>query len=84
MPRRKLGANLVVYAVIPAGTRLQSVPYVTYEPGQSYRGATSGVIGGAFGSFQTYGSTAGSLQTQYTSEEIERYTHVVGYLTKKS
>jgi hypothetical protein len=80
---RKLGADLVVYAVVPAGTRLQSVPHVTYEPGQSYRGSTSGVVGGVFGSFQTYGSTAGSLQTQYTSEEVGRYTHVVGYLTKK-
>jgi hypothetical protein len=39
---RKLGADLVVYAVIPAGTRLQSVPHVTYQPGQCYRGATYG------------------------------------------
>src|ERR1700692_4909138 len=63
---RKLGADLVLYAVIPVGTRLQSVPHITYEPGESYSGTTSGVIGGVFGSFQTYGSSSGRLQTQYT------------------
>jgi len=81
---RKLGADLVLYAVIPAGTRLQSVPHITYEPGQSYSGTTSGVVGGVFGSFNTHGSSSGSLNTQYTSEEVGRYTHVVGYLTKRS
>ena len=45
---RKLGADLVLYAVIPVGTRLQSVPHITYEPGESYSGTTSGVIGGGF------------------------------------
>jgi hypothetical protein len=80
---RKLGADLVLYAVIPAGTRLQSVPHITYEPGQSYQGTTSGVVGGVFGSFHTYGSSPGSLHTQYTTEEVGRYTHIVGYLTKR-
>jgi hypothetical protein len=80
---RKLGADLVVYAVVPAGTRLQSVPHVTYEPGQSYGGTASGVVGGVFGTVRTEGSTAGSFHTQYTTEEVGRYTHFVGYLTKK-
>jgi hypothetical protein len=80
---RKLGADLVVYAVVPAGTRLQSVPHITYEPGQSYSGTTSGFVGGAYGSFHTYGSTPGSLHTQYATEEVGRYTHIVGYLTKR-
>jgi hypothetical protein len=80
---RKMGADLVLYAVIPAGTRLQSVPHLTYEPGQSYQGTTSGFVGGVFGSFHTYGSSSGSLRTQYTTEEVGRYTHVVGYLTKR-
>ena len=80
---RKLGADLVVYAVVPVGTRLQSVPHLTYEPGQSYQGTTSGVVGGVFGSFHTYGSSSGSLHTQYTTEEVGRYTHFVGYLTKR-
>lgn len=46
---RKLGADLVLYAVIPVGTRLQSVPHIAYEPGQSYSGTTSGVVGGVLG-----------------------------------
>lgn len=79
---RKLGADLVLYVVVPAGTRLQSVPHITYEPGQSYSGTTSGIVGDTYGSFQTYGSTPGSLHTQYTTEEVGRYTHIVGYLTK--
>jgi hypothetical protein len=29
---RKLGADLVLYAVVGVGTRLQSVPHTTYEP----------------------------------------------------
>jgi hypothetical protein len=48
---RKLGANLVLYVVVPVGTRLQSVPHITYEPGQTYSGTTSGFVGGAYGSF---------------------------------
>lgn len=50
---RKLGADLVIYIMEPAGTRLQSVPHLTYEPGQSYSGTTSGVVGGTFGSKPT-------------------------------
>jgi hypothetical protein len=61
----------------------KSVPHITYEPGESYSGTTSGVIGGVFGSFQTYGSSPGSFHTQYTTEEVGRYTHIVGYLTKR-
>lgn len=80
---RKLGADLVIYAMAPAGTRLQSVPHITYEPGQSYSGTTSGVVGGVYGSFHTYGSSPGSFHTQYTTEEAGRYLHVVGYLTKR-
>ena len=80
---RKLGADLVLYAVIPAGTRLQSVPHITYEPGQSYQGTTSGFVGGNYGTFHTYGSSPGSLHTQFTTEEVGRYTHIVGYLTKR-
>jgi hypothetical protein len=69
---RKLGGDLVIYITEPAGTRLQSVPHLTYEPGQSYSGTTSGVVGGTFGSFQTDGSTPGSFHTQYTTEEVGR------------
>src|ERR1700693_5668521 len=76
---RKLGADLVLYVVVPVGTRLQSVPHITYEPGQTYTGTTTGVVGGTFGSFQTYGSSPGSLRTQYTTEEVGRYTHIVAY-----
>jgi hypothetical protein len=49
---RKMGADLVLYIVVPAGTRLQSVPHITYEPGQTYTGTTTCVVGGTFGSFQ--------------------------------
>jgi hypothetical protein len=62
---RKLGADLVLYIVVPAGTRLQSVPHVTYEPGQTYTGTTTGVVGGTFGSLQTNGSSPGSLRTHH-------------------
>jgi hypothetical protein len=79
---RKRGADLVLYVVVPAGTRLQAVPHITYEPGQSYSGTTSGVIGGTYGSFQTYGSTPGRFHTQYATEEVGRYSHIVAYLTK--
>jgi hypothetical protein len=61
---RKLGADLVLYPVIPVGTRLQSVPHITYEPGQSCSGTTSGVVGGVFGPFHTYGSSPGSLHSR--------------------
>jgi hypothetical protein len=80
---RKLGADLVLYAVVPVGTRLQSVPHTTYQPGQTYSGTTSGVIGGTYGSFHTYGSSPGTFHTQHTTEEVGRYTHIVGYLTRR-
>lgn len=80
---RKLGADVVLYFVVPVGTRLQSVPHITYEPGQTYSGTTSGFVGGTYGSFHTYGSSPGSLRTQYTTEEVGRYTHIVAYLTKR-
>jgi len=70
---RKLGADLVLYVVVPVGTRLQSVPHITYEPGQTYSGTTSGVVGGVYGSFHTYGSSPGSFHTQYSTEEVGRY-----------
>jgi len=43
---RKLVADLVVYAVVGAGTRLQSVPHLPYEPGQSFSSTSSGFVGG--------------------------------------
>ena len=79
---RKLGADLVLYVVVPAGTRLQTVPHITYEPGQTYSETTSGLVGGNYGSFQTYGSTPGKFHTQYATEEVGRYSHIVAYLTK--
>jgi hypothetical protein len=79
----KTRADLVIYVMAPAGTRLQSVPHIIYEPGQTYGGTTSGFVGGAYGSLRTYGSSPGSFHTQYTTEEVGRYTHVVGYLTKR-
>jgi hypothetical protein len=33
---RKLGADLVAYPAIGVETRLESVPHLTYEPGQSF------------------------------------------------
>jgi hypothetical protein len=79
---RKLGAGLVIYAMVGVGTRLQSVPHVSYEPGQSFSANTSGVFGGTYGSATTYGSTSGRLHVERTTEEIGRYTHVAGYLKK--
>ena len=79
---RKLGADLVLYAMIGAGTRLESVPHLTYEPGQSYSGTTSGFFGGTYGSFSTYGSTPGTFRTYRTTEEVGRYVHVAHYLKK--
>ena len=46
---RKMGADLVLYVVVPTGTRLQSVPHITYEPGQTYTRTTTGVVGGTLG-----------------------------------
>jgi hypothetical protein len=80
---RKLGADLVLYVVVPAGTKLQSVLHITYQPGQTYSGTTSGFVGGTYGSFHTYGSSPGTFHTQYTTEEVGRYTHIVGYLTRR-
>jgi hypothetical protein len=56
---RKLGADLVLYAVVGVGTRLESVPHLTYEPGQSLSGTASRFVGGTYGSFSTYGSSPG-------------------------
>jgi hypothetical protein len=80
---RKLGADLVIYIMEPAGTQVQTVPHINYEPGETYTGTTTGVVGSTFGSLQTYGSTPGTFHTQYTTEEVGRYVHVVGYLTKR-
>jgi hypothetical protein len=68
--------------MIGAGTRLESVPHLTYEPGQSYSGTTSGFFGGTYGSFSTYGSTPGTFRTYRTTEEVGRYVHVAHYLKK--
>jgi hypothetical protein len=80
---RKLGAELVIYGMIGVGTRLQSAPRVTYEPGQSFSGTTSGFVGGTYGSFSSYGSSSGSLHTQFVPEEVGRYLHVAHYLTRR-
>ena len=77
---RKLGADLVVYVVVGVGTRLQSVPNLTYEPGQSFRATSSGFVGDNYGSVTTYGSSQGRFSTEWTTEEVGRYAHVVGYL----
>ena len=77
---RKLGADLVVYVVVGVGTRLQSVPNLTYEPGQSFSSTSSGVWGGTYGSVTTHGQSAGTFHTERTTEEVGRYAHVVGYL----
>ena len=77
---RKLGADLVLYAVLGVGTRLQSVPHLTYEPGQSFTGTASGFVGGTYGSFSTYGSSPGRFRTERTTEEVGRYVHVAHYL----
>jgi hypothetical protein len=79
---RKLGADLVAYAVIGVGTRLESMPHVQYEPGQSFTGSASGFVGGKYGSISTYGRTSGSFHTQFVPEEIGRYLHVAHYLVK--
>jgi hypothetical protein len=80
---RKLGADLVLYAVVGVGTRLQGVPHLTYEPGQSFSSTTSGFLGGSLGSATTHGSTSGTFHTQVTTEEVCRYIHAVHYLTKR-
>jgi hypothetical protein len=77
---RKLGADLVGYAVIGVGTRLESVPHVQYEPGQSFTGRASGFVGGEYGSISTYGSTSGTFHTQFVTQEVGRYLHVAHYL----
>jgi hypothetical protein len=77
---RKLGADLVLYAVVEAGTRLQSVPHLSYEPGQSFSSTSSGNVGGNYGSITTYGSSSGRFRTERTTEEVGRYAHAVHYL----
>ena len=77
---RKLGADLVVYAVVGAGTKLQSVPHLTYEPGQSFSATSSGVLGGTYGSVTTHGSSSGRFRTERSTEEVGRYVHAVHYL----
>ena len=67
---RKLGADLVLYTVIGVGTRLESVPHLTYEPGQSFSGTASGFVDGNYGSVTTYGSSPGRFQTERTTEEV--------------
>jgi hypothetical protein len=77
---RKLGADLVAYGIIGVGTRLQSVPHLTYQPGQSFSGTTSGIVGGEYTSLSTHGTSPGSFTTQYAPEEVGRYLHVAHYL----
>jgi hypothetical protein len=77
---RKLGADLVLYAVVGVGTRLQSVPHVTYEPGESFSSTSSGIVGGTYGSITTHGSSYGRFRTERTTEEVGRYAHAVHYL----
>jgi hypothetical protein len=72
---RKVGADLVLYVVLGVGTRLQSVPHLTYEPGQSFSGTASGFVGGNYGSVTTYGSSPGRFRTERTTEEVGRYVH---------
>jgi hypothetical protein len=77
---RKLGADLVIYAVVGVGTRLESVPHLSYEPGQSFSSTSSGNVGGNYGSITTYGSSSGRFHTERTTEEVGRYLHAVHYL----
>ena len=77
---RKLGADLVLYAVVSVGTRLESVPHLAYEPGQFFSGTASGFVGGTYSSFSTYGSSPGRFRTYRTTEEVGRYVQVAHYL----
>src|SRR5262245_28020040 len=72
---RKLGADLVAYAVIGVGTRLESVPHVQYEPGESFTGSASGFVGGKYGSISTYGRTPGTFHTQFVPQEVGHVAH---------
>lgn len=80
---RKLGADLVVYQLFPLGTRLMTVPHITYEPGESFTATTSGYVGDTFGTLTTHASTDGTFNTQYATEEVGQYQHAVVYLTKR-
>lgn len=77
---RKLGADLVGYAIIGVGTRLESVPHVVYEPGQSFSGRASGFVGGEYSWASTSGSTSGTFHTQFVPQQVGRYIHVAHYL----
>jgi hypothetical protein len=74
---RSLGADLVIYFMVGVGSRLGSVPHLTYEPGQSFSGMATSPYGWA----SVHGSSTGTFHTQYTTEEIGRYLHVAHYLT---
>jgi hypothetical protein len=80
---RKLGADLVLMLSSPLVHDCSLFRILPMSPVKTYTGTTTGVVGGALGSFQTSGSTPGSLHTQYSTEEVGRYTHIIAYLTKR-
>jgi len=90
----KVGADVVLYGCQYLGSQQTAMPWIQYNPGQSYTTTSSGIVnantygsgGNAYGTANYYGSstttTPGSFSTQMIPITVQRYQYDAAFFRK--
>lgn len=91
---KKVGADAVLFSCVYLGSQQAAVPWIQYQPGQTYTTTSSGTVNGnawgnggyAYGSGNYYGSstttTPGTFSTQIVPITVQRYQYEAGFFRK--
>jgi predicted small secreted protein len=91
---RKVGADVVLCSSVYLGSQQAAVPWIQYNPGQTYTTTSSGTVnanawgsgGYAYGTGNYYGTSTttspGSFSTQVVPVTVQRYQYEAGFFRK--
>jgi len=91
---KKVGADIVLLSSAYLGSQQTAVPWIQYNPGQTYTTTSSGIVnanawgsgGYAYGTGNYYGTstttTPGTYSTQVIPVTVHRYQYHAGYFRK--
>jgi membrane-associated protease RseP (regulator of RpoE activity) len=91
---KKVGADVVLVSSVYLGSQQTAVPFMQYNPGQTYTTTSSGTVnanaygssGYAYGTGNYYGSSSttspGTFTTQMIPVTVQRYNYDAGFFRK--